>query len=288
MSLTGRRSYLAIDWPVPPLVQRYQTATAATVSRAVDNEIPLDQYRQGPHRINNVDYRSGSSQQQSGPIQFQFVNELGQPVPMNYKQGGRAASILRPVEQRMQRMTSASNHNHSHRKLQSYSVEFQVRPLSERGLLVYVGAFEQDLDDGLGFVSLTLQGGVVEFRVSDGGGRQNHRVTVLRSNRMLAIGEWHKIRFAQHGRRLSLWVEGSAVSATTGADFAGLTVPEAARIYFGGLPDLSHLPAAAISGFPVPYRGCIRQVVVSGTRVVLNETNIIGECMSDDYRLLKH
>lgn len=112
----------------------------------------------------------------------------------------------------------------------------------------------------------------MEFRV---GAYKDDRVTVLRSNRILAIGEWHKIRFSQSGRRLSLWVEGSAVSTTT--DYNGLYMRRGQRIYFGGLPDLSKLPLPAISGFPVPYRGCIRQLMVSGMRVLLNETNIRGE-----------
>lgn len=107
------------------------------------------------------------------------------------------------------------------------------------------------------------------------GAYKDDRVTVLRSNRILAIGEWHKIRFSQSGRRLSLWVEGSAVSTTT--DYNGLYMRRGQRIYFGGLPDLSKLPLPAISGFPVPYRGCIRQLMVSGMRVMLNETNIRGE-----------
>ena len=157
------------------------------------------------------------------------------------------------------------------RRLQFYSIEFQLRPLSERGLLVFFGAFGQELDDAVGFASLSLQGGVVEFRVS---ARRDH-VTVLRSNRILAIGEWHKVRFSQSGRRLSLWVEGSAVSTTM--EYNGLFVGGQPRIFVGGLPDLSKLPLNAISGFPVPYRGCVRQLVVSGQRVLLNETNIRGE-----------
>lgn len=165
---------------------------------------------------------------------------------------------------------------HQQQRLQFYSIEFQLRPLSERGLLVFFGAFDNELDDAVGFVSLSLQGGVVEFRVS---ARKDHRVTVLRSNRILAIGEWHKIRFSQSGRRLSLWVEGSAVTTTT--EYNGLAIHKGTRIFFGGLPDLSKLPLTAISGFPVPYRGCVRQVVVSGVRVVLNETNIKGNNFID-------
>lgn len=235
-------------------------------------------------------------------IELKFVNELGQPVvvgPVKYygqrqSQNYESVSDSQQAAQPQQFLltdTSATdtdqstvsssrmgvNHRQHHQRLQFYSIEFQLRPLSERGLLVFFGGEFHDINSGplvdeeLGFVSLSLQGGVVEFRVSS---RKDHRVTVLRSNRILAIGEWHKVRFSQSGRRLSLWVEGSAVSKTT--DYNGLSIARGSRIYFGGLPDLSKLPLSAISGFPVPYRGCIRQAVVSGQRVVLNETNIKG------------
>lgn len=46
------------------------------------------------------------------------------------------------------------------------------------------------------------------------------------------------------------------------------------RLFVGGMPDLSKLPHQALSGYPVPFRGCFRQLTVSGVRVVLNETTI--------------
>jgi len=69
-------------------------------------------------------------------------------------------------------------------------------------------------------------------------------------------------------------VEGSAVSAMTQS--SGSFVNKNSPIYIGGLPDLSKLPYNSITGFPIPFRGCIRQLVVSGIRIVLNETSIIG------------
>ena len=156
-----------------------------------------------------------------------------------------------------------------HHRVQFFSVEFQIRPLSERGLLMYFGALDDNLDRSLGFVSLSLQGGVVEFRISG----PNNRIQIVRSVRMLAIGEWHKIKVTQSGRRLTLWVEGSAAAAMAAS--GEVLINKDALVYFGGLPDLSRLPFNAISGFPVPFRGCIRQLIVSGSRIVLNETNIL-------------
>lgn len=282
VSLTGRRSYLAIDWPMS------RTSGNGNMERMFENEIPLGNYRMPPPQSTHHS-RTGAVATPAA-IELKFVNELGQPVvvggPVKYygqkqqqqQQPHRAnyesvsdkqQQFIMPslVDPGMAPTTKMANHL----RMQFYSIEFQLRPLSERGLLVFFGAFDNELDETLGFVSLSLQGGVVEFRVS---ARKEH-TTVLRSNRILAIGEWHKIRLSQSGRRMSLWVEGAAVSTTT--EYNGLNIPRESRIYIGGLPDLSKLPLSSISGFPVPYRGCVRQVVVSGVRVVLNETNIRGE-----------
>lgn len=164
--------------------------------------------------------------------------------------------------------------NRQPQRVQFFFVEFQLRPLSERGLLLYLGTLNTDNNhrEKLSFISLTLQGGVVEFRVSS---PQNH-VTVVRSVRMLAIGEWHKIKISQRGRWLTLWVEGSAASAL--APNSDILIDPTSLLYIGGLHDLSQLPHYAISGFPVPFRGCVRGLTISGTRIMLNETNILRKC----------
>lgn len=159
-----------------------------------------------------------------------------------------------------------------HQRVQHFSVEFQIKPLSERGLLLYYGAFDDNLDRTLGFLSVSLQGGVVEFRLSS---PSNTHVHVVRSARMLAIGEWHRIKLAQSGRRITLWVEGTAAASL--ASSAEVLIGEDSVIYVGGLPDLSRLPFNAVSGFPGAFRGCVRQMVVNGVRVVLNGTNILGK-----------
>lgn len=242
------------------------------MDRLFENEIPSDKYRMLSAPVTH--------HSETSSIHLKFVNELGQPVvgvpfygqpkqPTMRRANYESVADNPPPTQ----LTDATRTGR-HQRVQFYSIEFQLRPLSERGLLVFFGAFDDELDDALGFVSLSLQGGVLEFRI----GARKDRVTVLRSNRILAIGEWHKVRFSQSGRRLSLWVEGSAVSATT--EYNGLSIRRGSRVYFGGLPDLSKLPLAAISGFPVPFRGCVRQVMLSGIRIVLNETNIRGECVA--------
>ncbi|KAM7353986.1 eyes shut isoform 2-T8 [Cochliomyia hominivorax] len=237
VSLTGRRSYLAVRWPY-----------------LYDNTDKI-----GAKRSQMISYRN-------------FTKKLMPPKPISSTNQHFVMKLLNEVEK--QRSFSpvplmSSKSFEEHHRVQFFFIEFQLRPLSERGLLLYFGTLNNNLDKKIGFVSLSLQGGVVEFRIS---GPSNH-VTVVRSVRMLAIGEWHKIKMAQRGRWLTLWVEGSASSAL--APSAEVLIEPDALLYVGGLKDLSKLPHNAISGFPIPFRGCVRGLVVSGTRIVLNETNII-------------
>jgi EYS protein len=154
------------------------------------------------------------------------------------------------------------------KKAQLLSVEFQLRPLTESGLLMFLGNID-DIEDG--FISLSLNGGVIEFRIA---GAQGQHLSIVRSNRILAIGEWHKIRLSQNGRRLSLWVEGSSSSNVLQPNSVFYHNANS-LIYLGGLPDLSKLPFNSVLGFPVPFKGCVRQFFLNGHRYVLNEQTIV-------------
>ncbi|XP_055376615.1 protein eyes shut [Condylostylus longicornis] len=238
VSLTGRRSYLAVRWPY----------------------LNSERDKIGSKRSQIVAYRN-------------FTKKV-MPKPMAYSASPNQHFVMKLLNE-VEKQRSFSpvplmpRSVEEHHRVQFFFIEFQIRPLSERGLLLYFGTLNNNQDKKVGFVSLSLQGGVVEFRIS---GPNNH-VTVVRSVRMLAIGEWHKIKMAQRGRWLTLWVEGSASSAL--APSAEVLVEQDSLLYIGGLKDLSKLPNYAISGFPIPFRGCVRGLVVSGTRIVLNETNIL-------------
>lgn len=235
--MSGRRSYLAIRMPTK---SRYPSLS--------DNEIGQNQL------LGLMVNAMNGSDSPRLPVGISFRNTSN----TTNQYSGPSHMVSAPT-------------NRQHHRVQYFSMEFQIRPLSERGLLLYYGAFDDNFDHSLGFISLSLQGGVVEFRLSSPG----NNIQIVRSVRMLAIGEWHKIKVTQSGRRLTLWVEGSAAAALSAS--AEVLIRKDALIYIGGLPDLSRLPFNAISGFPGPYRGCIRQLIISGSRVVLNETNIIGE-----------
>lgn len=133
----------------------------------------------------------------------------------------------------------------SHR-VQYFAVEFQIKPLAERGLLLYYGSLKPKSNTG--FISLSLQGGVVEFRIQS----SDQHINIVRSVRMLAIGEWHKIKASQSGRRISLWIEGTASAAL--ASTSDVLIKNDSHIFLGGVPDLSELPFNSISGYPMPMR----------------------------------
>lgn len=156
-------------------------------------------------------------------------------------------------------------------RVQFFSIELQIRPLSEKGIILFFGALQDTVDTFLGFASISLQGGVVEFRL---GGEKNH-ITILRSSRTIAIGEWHKIKISQNGKRLYLMVEESSTTTMLPSGFKNIN--EKTLVYIGGLPNLSKLPFNAVSGYPVPYRGCVRKLIINKTRIVLNKTNILGK-----------
>uniref|UniRef100_A0A1B0CEK3 Basement membrane-specific heparan sulfate proteoglycan core protein n=1 Tax=Lutzomyia longipalpis TaxID=7200 RepID=A0A1B0CEK3_LUTLO len=231
VSLTGRRSYVAIGWPAVPEEDTQE-----------ENEILLDALKVEKPRVNAS--VASFPRQRAAFTPFKFTRPLN-PIRMRF-----INEVERPQAPQKPLMMLTATQNVAHIAVQQYSIEFQLRPLSERGLLVFFGARGSDLDSTLGFVSLSLQGGVVEFRVSS----QKHHVSIVRSSRMLAIGEWHKVRFAQSGKRLSLWIEGSATSAST--ETSGIFIARNTKIFLGGLPDLSQLPYNAISGFPVPFHSC--------------------------------
>lgn len=226
-----------------------------------DNEISHQKIQHFPfRRMQNIGFFKPKTI--TNQIFLKFVNEVDKPIETDLEKN------LQPMSENV--LAKLPSQFEQHNRVQFFSIELQVRPLSERGILLFFGSFEDNLEKPtVGFVSLSLQGGVVEFRIA---GPENH-ISIVRSSRILAIGEWHKIKMSQHGKRLSLWVEGSTTQATLPSGFVFLNSDEI--IYLGGLPDLSKLPHNAVSGFPMPFRGCIRHLIVSGIRVVLNETNIL-------------
>lgn len=234
VGLSGRRSFLEI--PHPGDLDNYMT----------ENEIDYQNYRMFARTVAQPNAETFSNITRT--IHFYNSN-----------------TTLPNIRRHMLLVTAASNAIH---RVQYFSVEFQIKPMAERGLLLYYGSLRAQ--SNIGFISLSLQGGVVEFRILS----TDRRINIVRSVRMLAIGEWHKIKASQSGRRITLWIEGTASAAL--ASTSDVLIKNDSHIYLGGVPDLSMLPPQSISGYPMPLRGCIRHFWVNGVRVVLNESNIFG------------
>ncbi|PSN38460.1 hypothetical protein C0J52_15614 [Blattella germanica] len=153
--------------------------------------------------------------------------------------------------------------------LQQSTIDMEVRPLHDRGLLLYVGH-----KDGNNFLSLSLQGGVLELRVSTGKLRKRGEPIVVRGGRILAIGEWHRVIAGNYGARVFLRVDGILHSARM---LPGETLPSSGTpLYLGGVPDLSDLPVGSVSGLPVPFKGCIRQLSLNWHRTALDREHILA------------
>ncbi len=183
-------------------------------------------------------------------IDYQNYKMFGRTDAQHYSNISQKMSFFNPNitspnnrRHYMLQSTIASNTVH---RVKYFSVEFQIKPLAERGLLLYYGSFKST--SNAGFISLSLQGGVVEFRIL---GTDQH-INIVRSVRMLAIGEWHKIKASQSGRRISLWIEGTASAAL--ASTSDVFIRNDSHIFLGGVPDLSQLPHFSISGYPMPMR----------------------------------
>ena len=64
-------------------------------------------------------------------------------------------------------------------------------------------------------------------------------------------------------------------SSTTATNNEKLVFYPNTLVYIGGLPDLSKLPFNSLSGYPVPFRGCVRNLNINGTKLALNSSNIL-------------
>lgn len=235
VGLSGRRSFLEIPHP------------GDTDNLMTENEIDYQNYR----------------------MFARTADQLKTGIYSNISQKNHFYNTNMTIPNNLRHMLMVAAASHTIHRVQYFSVEFQVKPMAERGLLLYYGSLQAQSNTG--FISLSLQGGVVEFRILS----TDRRINIVRSVRMLAIGEWHKVKASQSGRRITLWIEGTASAALASA--SDVLVRNDSHIFLGGVPDLSELPTQSISGYPMPLRGCMRHFWVNGVRVVLNESNIFGK-----------
>uniref|UniRef100_A0A6E8W7B9 Protein eyes shut n=1 Tax=Anopheles coluzzii TaxID=1518534 RepID=A0A6E8W7B9_ANOCL len=245
VSFSGRRSYLALRWPASDTID--WTASYR------QNEVRYEKIVQHSHIIPH-----NHSILLKSIRELDKINDVLKVLPESNDTELYTGHAVMPRSESYRQL-----------RIRQLAIELQVRPLSEKGLILFVRTFDSNAQ-AQGFISISLQGGVVEYRVS----ATRTQTAVVRSNHVLATGEWHFIRVAKYGKRLTLWVEGKSTSiiGSVREEYVSLTQD----LYLGGLPDLSALPYDAISGYPVSFRGCIRNVNLNGTRITLNESSIVA------------
>ncbi|KAK4880029.1 hypothetical protein RN001_008175 [Aquatica leii] len=162
-----------------------------------------------------------------------------------------------------------------HFDVSKFTIELELRPLGEKGLILFVGS-----DDS--FLSLNLQGRLLEFRVLAAKRRfSGSDVVSIRSNKLLAMGTWYKIKMGKFGNKLFLYVDNVVnTGLLSNGDVIGVSGYD---VFLGGLPDLSHLPKAATTSLPLPFTGCIRQLIIDSfhlplTREYIKQGRNIADC----------
>ncbi|KAG6443975.1 hypothetical protein O3G_MSEX003148 [Manduca sexta] len=131
----------------------------------------------------------------------------------------------------------------------SLSLEAEVKPTRERGLLVFMETphFYTVLVSGL--------------------------TSLVRSGVVLSMSQWHSVKAGRYGSRLYVWVDG-ALSTEAMLAHAYPHTAANASILLGGAKDLSTLPFDAMSGPPEFYTGCLRNFHINNILLTLEQQNI--------------
>ncbi|XP_050675437.1 protein eyes shut [Leptidea sinapis] len=154
----------------------------------------------------------------------------------------------------------------------SLSLEADIKPNKERGLVMYV-------ETPHFYTALSLQGGLLEFRWTD---RLSGLSSLVRSGVVVSLSQWHSVRAGRYRSRLYVWLDGALTTEPMLAHAYPHTASEAS-IILGGAADLSHLPFDVMSGPPESFAGCLKNFHVNNIQQSLDKANIaegqnIGEC----------
>ncbi|XP_045459283.1 protein eyes shut-like [Melitaea cinxia] len=154
----------------------------------------------------------------------------------------------------------------------SLSLEADIKPTKERGLVIFVQTPHF-------YTSLSLQGGLLEYRWTD---QLSGLTSLVRSGVVLSLGHWHRVRAGRYGNRLYAWVDG-ALNTEPMLAHAYPHTASLAAVLIGGAKDLSTLPFDVMSGPPESYSGCFRNFQVNNIAIPLEQQNIaegqnVGAC----------
>lgn len=87
---------------------------------------------------------------------------------------------------------------------QDFSLQFELRPLSDSGFVLYLGILEED-----NYLACLLQGNSLEVRISSGKFTANNTIPlIVRSSKLLATGIWQPVKITITGRQVVLAVNG--------------------------------------------------------------------------------
>ncbi|XP_056641948.1 protein eyes shut [Diorhabda sublineata] len=147
-----------------------------------------------------------------------------------------------------------------------FHIEFEIRILKDHGIVIFMGTKD------VRFICLSLQNGLLEFKIQTGSSKISSTGIVIRSSILLIKGVWHKIQFGRFGKKVYLSVDKTVNTGVLDTIYTPNFNKE--TIYIGGLPDMSHLPLFAASGVPVHFKGCIRHLSIDTTAVPLTADNV--------------
>ncbi|CAH2066331.1 unnamed protein product, partial [Iphiclides podalirius] len=145
----------------------------------------------------------------------------------------------------------------------SLSLEAEIKPAKERGLVMFVQTPHF-------YTTLSLQGGLLEYRWTD---RLSGLTSLVRSGAVLSLSQWHRVKVGRYGARLYVWLDGALAAEPMVAHAYPHTASDA-DILLGGAQDLATIPFDAMTGPPESYTGCIRNLHVNNVPVPLEPQNI--------------
>ncbi|XP_047544611.1 protein eyes shut [Vanessa atalanta] len=145
----------------------------------------------------------------------------------------------------------------------SLSLEAEIKPMKERGLVIFVKTPHF-------YTALSLQGGLLEYRWTD---HLSGLTSLVRSGVVVSMSQWHNVKAGRYGNRLYVWVDGALSTEPMLAHAYPHTASDAS-IVIGGAKDLSTLPFDVMSGPPESYSGCLRNFQVNNILLPLEKQNI--------------
>jgi len=150
------------------------------------------------------------------------------------------------------------------RVLTQTKIEITFKPAAADGLLFYNGYSSDGTGD---FISIALTRGRVDFRFDLGTGP-----AIIRSDRIMAMNEWHTIKITRTGRTGHLQVDNeTSKEGISQGSFTQLTLT--LDMFVGGHRNFDE--TARKAGVEQAFKGCIQKLTIND-----KEVKLIGEALS--------